>query len=48
LGLAPDRFTVPAREPALESEFMRAARPVLRRISEDLGDLDVSVILTDA
>jgi hypothetical protein len=33
LGLAPDRFIVPAREPELESRFMRAARPVLRRIS---------------
>jgi transcriptional regulator of acetoin/glycerol metabolism len=47
-GVAPDRFTVPAREPELESSFMRAARPVLRRISSDLADLDVSVILTDA
>jgi DNA-binding CsgD family transcriptional regulator len=46
-GLAPDRFIVPAREPELESRFVRAARPVLRRISSDLADLDVSVILTD-
>jgi DNA-binding CsgD family transcriptional regulator len=46
-GLAPDRFIVPAREPELESRFVRAARPVLRRISADLADLDVSVILTD-
>jgi len=47
-GVAPDRFIVPAREPDLESSFIRAARPVLRRISSDLADLDVSVILTDA
>ncbi len=47
-GLAPDRFTVPEREPELESRFVRAARPVLRRISADLAALDVSVILTDA
>jgi DNA-binding CsgD family transcriptional regulator len=47
-GLAPDRFTVPAHEPDLESTFVRAARPVVRRISADLADLDVSVILTDA
>lgn len=47
-GVAPDRFTVPEREPELESRFMRAARPVLRRISADLAALDVSVILTDA
>jgi DNA-binding CsgD family transcriptional regulator len=47
-GLAPDQFTVPEREPELESKFVRAARPVLRRISADLAALDVSVILTDA
>ncbi len=47
-GLAPDRFIVPEREPELESRFVRAARPVLRRISADLAALDVSVILTDA
>jgi transcriptional regulator of acetoin/glycerol metabolism len=47
-GLAPDRFVVPAHEPELESRFLRAARPVLERISADLSDLDVSVILTDA
>jgi DNA-binding CsgD family transcriptional regulator len=47
-GLAPDRFIVPAREPELESKFVRAARPVLRRISADLAALDLSVILTDA
>jgi DNA-binding CsgD family transcriptional regulator len=47
-GLAPDRFIVPEREPDLESSFVRAARPVIRRISSDLAALDVSVILTDA
>jgi transcriptional regulator of acetoin/glycerol metabolism len=47
-GLAPDRFIVPAREQDLESRFVRAARPVLRRISADPADLDVSVILADA
>jgi DNA-binding CsgD family transcriptional regulator len=47
-GLAPDRFIVPEREPRLESRFVQAARPVLRRISADLAALDVSVILTDA
>jgi DNA-binding CsgD family transcriptional regulator len=47
-GLAPDRFIVPTREPELESSFMQAARPVLHCISEDLGGLDVSLILTDA
>jgi DNA-binding CsgD family transcriptional regulator len=47
-GLAPDQFTVPEREPELESRFVLAARPVLRRISADLADLNVSVILTDA
>jgi transcriptional regulator of acetoin/glycerol metabolism len=47
-SLAPDRFIVPAREQDLESRFVRAARPVLRRISADLADLDVSVILADA
>jgi DNA-binding CsgD family transcriptional regulator len=47
-GLAPDRFIVPERKPELESRFVRAARPVLRRISADLAALDVSVILTDA
>jgi DNA-binding CsgD family transcriptional regulator len=47
-GLAPDQFIVPAREPELESRFVQAARPVLGRLSADLADLDVSVILTDA
>jgi DNA-binding CsgD family transcriptional regulator len=47
-GLLPDRFIVREREPELDSRLVWAARPVLRRISEDLGDLDVSVILTDA
>jgi transcriptional regulator of acetoin/glycerol metabolism len=47
-GLAPDRFTVPTREPDLESKFVWAARPVMRRMSSDLADLDLSVILTDA
>lgn len=47
-GLAPERFIVPTREPRLESRFVQAARPVLRRISADLAALDVSVILTDA
>jgi transcriptional regulator of acetoin/glycerol metabolism len=47
-GLAPDRFIVPEHEPDLESSFVRAARPVIRRISSDLAALDVSVILTDA
>jgi sigma-54 dependent transcriptional regulator, acetoin dehydrogenase operon transcriptional activator AcoR len=39
---------VPEREPELESNFVRAARPALRRISADLSDLNVSVVLTDA
>jgi transcriptional regulator of acetoin/glycerol metabolism len=47
-GLAPDRLIVPAREPDLESRFVHASRPVLRRLSADLADLDVSIILTDA
>jgi transcriptional regulator of acetoin/glycerol metabolism len=47
-GLAPDRFIVPASEPDRESRIVWAARPVLGRISADLADLDVSVILTDA
>jgi transcriptional regulator of acetoin/glycerol metabolism len=46
-GLAPDHFSVPEHEPELESKFVRAARPVLRRISADLAALDVSLILTD-
>ncbi|HEY1828715.1 MAG TPA: LuxR C-terminal-related transcriptional regulator [Acidimicrobiales bacterium] len=47
-GLAPDRLIVPEHEPELESKFVRAARPVLRRISADLAALDVSVVLSDA
>lgn len=35
-------------EPELESKFVRAAEPVVRRISADLAALDVSVVLTDA
>jgi transcriptional regulator of acetoin/glycerol metabolism len=46
-GLAPDHFSVPEHETELESKFVRAARPVLRRISADLAALDVSLILTD-
>ncbi len=46
-GLAPDHFSVPEHEPELESMFVRAARPVLRRIAADLAALDVSLNLTD-
>lgn len=44
---APDHFSVPEHEPELESKFVRAARPVLRRIAADLAALDVSLVLTD-
>jgi transcriptional regulator of acetoin/glycerol metabolism len=49
LGVQPDRFDVPfVREPDTDSALTTAATPVLQRITDDLSEHAVSVILTAA
>jgi transcriptional regulator of acetoin/glycerol metabolism/DNA-binding CsgD family transcriptional regulator len=48
-GLEPGRFTVPFRGEVAGAELLlRAADPVLHRLSDDLSDSALSVILSDA